>query len=169
MQTPPWGRWSVAGLIVTAALWVEFRPDPLVDHPFAVAPIVVGEEVNETNTVYQRIPAEILEPVVLGQVAVRAVSPRSPVLADDLGVPESIVPEGWWVVSTDVPASASPGDVVRLILLDQGTVVDGVVAATSTEDPFASSSGAVAVPSESAAEVATAASDGRLAVLVSTG
>lgn len=169
LQTPPWGRWIAAGLVVAAAFWVELRPEPLVDHPFAVTAIAPGDQVNESNTEPRRVPTGLFEPVELGQVAVRGVDTGSPVLGADVGEGRSVVPSGWWIVSTHVPPSATPGDAVSLILLESGSAVEGVVVTASVEDPFGDGSGGVAIPADSAAEVATAAANGRLAVLVSTG
>jgi hypothetical protein len=44
-----------------------------------------------------------------------------------------------------------------------------VVAHPGSDDPFAAADGGVAVPPESSADVAQAAANGRLAVLISTG
>ena len=169
LQTPPWGRWLAAGLIVTLALWIELRPDPLVDHPFAVISIYPGAIVDETNTELRRVPAGLFDQVELGIAASRDVAAGAPILQADVAEDGSIVPSGWWVVSTDVPASAVLGDRVRLVLLESGTTVQGVVTLASIDDTFGSLTGGVAVPGEVAAKVATAAANGRLAVLLSTG
>lgn len=168
LQTPAWGRWLAAGLIVALALWVELRPDPRIDHPFAVIPIASGETIDESNTQSRRIPAGLLDPVELGRTASRAVAEGSPILQADLDLRNPEIPSGWWIVSTDVPMSAAVGDTVRLVILQSGTEVQGVVARASVDDAFGSLSGGVAVPGGVAAMVATAAADGRLAVLVST-
>jgi hypothetical protein len=68
-----------------------------------------------------------------------------------------------------LPEGVESGDRVRLVLLDSGSEIDGVVAHPGVDDPFAAADGGVAVPSESSSEVAIAAASGRLAVLVSTG
>lgn len=169
LQSPPWGRWLAAGCIVVLALWVELRPDPLGDHPFAANPIAAGETIDESNTDVRRVPVGLLDPVALGATASRAVAEGSPILPADLSERLSLVPSGWWIVSTDVPLSAAVGDPVRLVMLEAGTTVEGVVASASVDDTFGVVSGGVAVPEEVAAEVATAAANGRLAVLVSTG
>lgn len=169
LQTPPWGRWLAAGLIVTLTLWIELRPDPLVDHPFAATSIAPGTMVDESNTESRRVPAGLFDPVDLGIAASRAVAAGAPILGADVDGDDSIVPAGWWIVSTEVPASAVVGDQVRLVLLESGMTVQGVVTAASVDDTFGSLSGGVAVPGDAAAEVATAAANGRLAVLVAAG
>ncbi len=168
-QPPPWGRWAAALLIGAVALWAEFRPDPTVDHPFAVVPIAVGEPITEANTDLRRVPAGLLEPPPPGSVASRSIPPGAPVLASDVSEPGRVVPEGWWVVTVDLPLGVRTGDRVQVVLLDTGKVVPGVVASPVSEDPFAPTSGGVAVKPSVAAEVAMAAASARVAVLVSTG
>jgi len=169
LQTPPWGRWAAALALLAAASWVELRPDPLVDHPFAAVPIAAGDEVNEANTEMRRVPAGLLDAVSLGATAVRSVEEGSPVLDEDTGAPGSQVPAGWWVVSADIPSWAMVGDEVRLVMLGSGAVAEGIVASRPSDDLLESGKGGVAVPPESADEAAAAAAEGRLAVLVSTG
>lgn len=158
----------MAVLIAGVALWVEFRPDPLVEHPFAVLPIAAGEPVNELNTQSKRVPAGMFEPLA-GTVALREIKEGAPVLASDVGEPSLLVPKGWWTVAVAVPAGANRGDMVRLVLLDTGTVVDGVVATAAATDAFSSTDGAVAVHPDHAGEAAAASINGRVAVLISTG
>jgi hypothetical protein len=58
---------------------------------------------------------------------------------------------------------------VRVVLLTTGEIVDGVVTSAFDDDPFSATSGAIAVDADSAGQVAMAAADGDIAVLVSTG
>lgn len=169
LQTPPWGRWALSFLLVAAALWMEFGPDSSVEHPFATNSIAVGESISPANTSLHRVPEGLLEPLDGLEVAVKTIAPGAPVLRSDLGEPGTALPRGWWVVSADVPPHASAGDKVRLVLLDTGLVVDGVVAAANPEDPFTTTNGALAVAPENASVVAVAAAGDRLAVLISTG
>ncbi len=168
LQTPPWGRWLIASLLATLALWIELRPDPSVEHPFAITAIAIGDEVDTVNTEFRQIPKGLLEPVETG-VATRSILPGDPVLASDVTDKQSHIPSGWWIVSADVPTKTSPGDRVRVVLLTTGEVVEGVVTSVSDDDPFAATSGAIAVEPNRAGEVAMAAADGQIAVLVSTG
>ncbi|MGA7281413.1 MAG: hypothetical protein WBZ40_06475, partial [Acidimicrobiia bacterium] len=57
LQPSPWARWLAAGLIMIGALWVEFRPSPTVNHPFAVVDIKPGEVIDSTNTQQQVVRA----------------------------------------------------------------------------------------------------------------
>jgi hypothetical protein len=120
------------------------------------------------NTEMRRVPSGLLEPIGTGDVALRDIAEGSPIIASDVGPPSSMVPAGWWMVALEVPAGASRGDIVRLVMLDSGTVVDGVVATSGSSDTFGSSGGAVAVHPDHAGEVAAASVNGRVSVLIST-
>ncbi|MEE8407128.1 MAG: hypothetical protein V3S32_08260 [Acidimicrobiia bacterium] len=169
LASPPIGRWVAAGLLVVIAIWVEFRPDPLVDHPFAIEAIAAGEDLTPTNTEIRRIPSGLLDQVHPNAVAAVAIEKGEPILASDVGDGDSAIPPGWWVISADVPTIARAGDQVKVVLLDSGKVVEGVIAFSVPDDPFAATSGGIAVAPTSASEVAVAAADSRIAVLVSTG
>lgn len=169
LQPSPWGRWLAAASILALAVVVEFRPDAMVDHPFATENIPAGEAISELNTEMRRVPKGLMPLPEPGAVARRLIPEGSPVTAADTGPPQQIVPAGWWMVEMDVPRSAGVGDTVSIVLLDSGRVVTGVVVSTSSPDAFDPSPGAVAVETGSATEVAVAAAIGRVVVLVSTG
>jgi hypothetical protein len=165
----PWGRWALVLLVAAGAAYVEFRPDPSVEHPFATTEISSGDVIDSSNTEMRRAPSGLLNPVQLGTVATRAIPSGDPVLATDVGDEVHAVPSGWWVVGVTLPDGAETGDGVRLVLLDSGIEVEGVVAYPGSDDPFAAADGGVAVPAESSSDAALAAANGRLAVLISTG
>lgn len=165
----PYGRWALVVVIAAFAVWVEFRPDPTVDQPFATVDIAPGDTIDSSNTDMRRVPDGLLPGADLGGRAVSAISLGEPVLASDVGDPLASVPPGWWVVGVTLPESATLGVDVRLVMLDTGEEVAGVVSHPGSDDPFAAADGGVAVPPDRSAEVALAAANGRLAVLVSTG
>jgi len=167
-QPVPWVRWLLALLIAGVAVYVEFRPDDSVEAPFATILISPGDPIDETNTELKTVPSKLLDSASRGTVATRSVLPGSPVMAGDVGELGSTVPPGWWVVGVTLPQGVAVGDDVRLVLLDSGLEVSGVVAHPGSDDPFAAADGGVAVPPESSAEVAMASAAGRLAVLIST-
>jgi hypothetical protein len=68
-----------------------------------------------------------------------------------------------------IPLSARPGDEAQIVLLDGGAAVSAVVVTGVAEDPLGSGLGTVAVPGERVAEVAAAAVDGRIAIMIATG
>ncbi|HEX9847598.1 MAG TPA: SAF domain-containing protein [Acidimicrobiia bacterium] len=168
-QPTPWGRWAFVLLVAVVAVYVEFRPDPTIEQPFATSTIKPGEVIDETNTEQRPVPIGLIEAAALGEIATRSIPEGAPVLVTDVGVAGQTVPPGWWVVAVTLPVGVDPGDRVRLVLLDTGAEVEGVVAHPGVDDPFAAADGGVAVPSDTSAEVAVAAANGRLAVLVSTG
>lgn len=165
----PWGRWALVLLVAAIAAYIELGPDPTVDHPFATVAIAPGDVIDSSNTESRSVPADLLEDTELGSIAKRPIMVGDPVLASDVGDVETTVPAGWWVVGVTLPDGAQAGDRVRLVLLDTGLEVEGVVAHPGSDDPFDAADGGVAVPAESSAEVALAAADARLAVLIATG
>ena len=168
-QPFPWGRWALVIALSLFAAYVELRPDPTTEVPFATVDIAPGEPIDETNTELRLAPLGLLEAARPGDVATRLVPTGSPVMASSVGEAGMTVPPGWWIVAVTLPDGADVGEEVRLVLLDSGREVTGVVARPGSDDPFAAADGGVAVPPESSAEVARAGAEGRLAVLISTG
>lgn len=165
----PWGRWLLVGMLAVFALYLEIRPEATVDMPFAAIDIVPGSVIDEANSEMKPVPSGLFEGAAFGDVAREPVAAGAPVLASDVSEESEAIPFGWWVVAVTLPEGAKVGDDVRLVLLDSGVEVEGVVAHPGSDDPFAAADGGVAVPPESSAEVALAAANGRLAVLISTG
>ena len=168
-QPFPWGRWALVVLIAAIAAYVEFRPDSNVEFPFALVEISPGDAIDATNTEFRRIPAGLMEGARPGDVASRTIPAGWPVMASAVGGHGETVPTGWWVVGVTLPDGAQVGDEVKVVLLDTGVEVEGVVAYPGSDDPFAAADGGVAVAASTAADVAMASANGRLAVLVSTG
>lgn len=169
LQTPPWGRWIASGLIVLGALWVELRPQPSVEHPFATEDIAAGAEIGDWNSRLRSVAAGVLEPVILDGVALNDIASGEPILASSVGNRDEKVPDGWWTVDIALPRSAGPGDRAQIVLLDTGSVVQAVVVTAVSADPLGSGLGSVAVSGEHAAEVAAATANGRVAVMIGTG
>jgi len=169
LQPMPWGRWALVLLVAATAVYLEFRPEPTMESPFALVTINPGDVVDATNTELREVPAGLMDTAELGTVATGRILPGSPVMATSVGEQGRTVPPGWWVAAMTLPEGADVGDDVRLVLLDSGVEVRGVVAHPGADDPFAAADGGVAVPPESSSDVARAAADGRLAVLISSG
>lgn len=167
LQTPPWGRRLLAAAIVILALWIELRPEPTVEHPFATETITRGTEIGSSNTEMRAVPTGLLQPVRWGAVAIRDVGTGDPVLNTDVGSEE--IPADWWAVSLEVPQTARSGDPVRVVNLDTGETVDGLVVSGPDSDPLGGGVGSVALPSEGAAAIAIASMEGRVAVMVAAG
>lgn len=169
LQTPPWGRWALSALLVVFAVWLEFRPTTSVDHPFAIQAISAGEAVTQSNTEMLAIRQGLFEPVSLDSIVTSRVEAGNPVLASDVEPISSAVPPDWWIVAADVPYGSVRGERARVVLLDSGRVVEAVIAAETSDDPFTNTAGSVAVPADSASDVAIAVADGRAVVLISAG
>jgi hypothetical protein len=166
LQSPPWARWAAALLIAAASIWLEVRPETTVLHPFAVEDIDAGSVIDESNTETRSVPIGTFEPIEMGLSAVEPISLGDPILATDVGDGQTVVPRGWWVVEMELPGGANRGDASRLVLLDDGRVIEGVVVTEASDDPLGTGLGMIAVEPEAAAGVARAAAEGRVAVMV---
>ena len=169
LERPPWVKWLAVGAFSLFALWMEIRPEPLVEHPFATVDIGVGEPIGSHNTELVPIPDGLLEPPSPGSHALGPIPSGSPILAGLTGEKDSVMPSGWWIVAMDVPERAAVGDRVKIVLLDGGELIDGVVSSSGFSDGLDFAKGGVAVAPESAQRVASAAVDGRVSVLLTTG
>ncbi len=149
-------------------MWVELGPEPSVEHPFASEAILAGAEIGEWNTVLRKVPAGLLETVTPGGVALTAIAPGEPLLASSVGEHDLTTPAGWWSIEMALPISARPGDEAQIVLLDAGSSVPAVVVTGAADDPLGSGLGTVAVPGDHAAEVAAAAVEGRVAIMIAT-
>ena len=171
LSRPPWIRWALSVVIAAGALWVEFGSGATTQHPFAVTQISVGDAIDEKNTELRSVPTGLLAPVDPIGYANRAFAPGEPLTASGVGestpLPRSV--DGWWAVALDIPNGARIGDQVQLVLLDTGQVVPGIVDAVAEDDPLGDGSGAVAVPSEYAVEVAAGIANGRVVILIAAG
>ncbi len=141
----------------------------MIDHPFATVDIARGETITLSNTHARPVPAGLFEPIGPGAIARTDIPSGDPILASDVGQGDAPIPEGWWIVTVDLPPSARSGDPVRMVLVDTGEVIDGLVASVGDPDAFTVGGGAVAIPGDRAAAVASAAINGRVVVMVSTG
>jgi hypothetical protein len=168
LQTPPWARWILSGLIAAVAIWVEIGPDPTVSHPFAIEDIEPGDVIDETNTELRELAVGILDPVELGSTARTVVATGDPILAGDIGETTTVVPPGWWVMEVSMPRGARIGDEARLVLLDTGEVLEARVVETVEDDPLGSGLGMVAVEPAGATEAAVATAEGRVAVMIAS-
>jgi hypothetical protein len=168
LQTPPWGRWIAAALIAIGALWVELRPEPLVLHPFASVDIAVGEEIGAWNSQTREVLAGLFDDVTAEGIAEVAIPEGDPILASQLAGDAAAIPSGWWRFDVTLPQGADRGDEARVILVDSGESIAAVVASGASDDPLGTGMGSVAVEPARAAEVAAAASDGRVAIMVLT-
>jgi hypothetical protein len=166
LQTPTWGRWAVAALIAAVSLWIEFRPETMTPHPFAVDEITAGTQVDEANTETRMVPVGTFTTVELGQVTRATIQAGDPVLASQLGEEGAAAPDGWWSLEMPLPLGSRRGDAARIVLLDNDVVAEAIVIEDADEDPLGSGTGLVAVEPGRAADVARAAGEGRAVVMI---
>jgi hypothetical protein len=135
------------------------------EHPFARVEIAPGDPLTPENVELRRVPAGVLPPTEVAGSARLGIAAGEPLTPSVVAI-STLVPPGWYLVPADVPPGGLIGQPVRLIALDTGLTTDGVITATSSDDPFAATTGSVAVPGEIAAEMARASLNGNLVVLV---
>lgn len=169
LQPFPWLRWFLVGLLIVIAAWIELRPQPTDLVPFAVVDMVPGDPVEEPFVEFREVQAGVMTTADTGELTTRPISAGDPVLASQTGSGEPTIPADWWIIPIELPDGVRVGDPVRLILLETGNEVEGIIAHPGSDDPFAASDGGVAVPASAAAAAAIAASNGRVAVLISSG
>lgn len=162
LARPPYLRWALAALVVLAGLIVELRPATTVPHPFTTTAVQMGDTIDETSVVWRDVPIGLLPPVSLPAVAPRALDAGEPVPAGT-AVSGSGVPPGWWALELPVPAGAAPGMDVRVVT--DGVVTDGAVVRLATGD-FGGTTALVAIPEAASTDVASAARDGSVTVLL---
>lgn len=172
LSRPPYLRWAAITLIVGVSLWVDFGPKPGVDHPYAARDLDPGEEIDQEDVDWRRIPTGILPPVSLPAITGGPVGAGEPLRPSDLSEGGAPTPEGWWAVEVEVPLGTPAGSEVRLTLTDVVTGITSVVPGIVTqvvepESAFVDGSVAlVAVPEEHVGGVASARLEGRLGVAI---
>jgi hypothetical protein len=156
-------------MLAAFALWSELRPEPTIGHPFAIIDIEAGQSIDGSNTEIREIGSDLLDPIELGARATTFIRSGEPVLASDLDDSKTAVPTGWYRIEVALPHDAEAGDRARLVSLDTGAIVDGVVVSPSDTDPLGSNVGTVAVEPALAGELAVAAAQDRVVVMILTG
>lgn len=81
---------------------------------------------------------------------------------------EAAAPAGWWSFPADLAPGTRAGDRVLVLIVETGEAVEGIVAASASDDPFGSNRGLVALPAERAAVAAAAAAVGGVVILHAT-
>jgi SAF domain len=167
LDRPPYLRWLVASAIVVLALALELSGPDLEPYPFVQRSITSGEAVTVDDLEWRDIPVGILpEPSAVVGPASRRLEVGEPLIAGAVRA-GSMIPDGWWVIPAPIPSAVSPGATVRLVAVDDGFAVDGIVAASGVDTGFGDEAiGAVAVPEAAAVRISLAATSSRLVVLV---
>ena len=168
---PPYVRWTLIGLLVLVSFWLELRPSPTVTHPYLTRDLLRGEPVEDALE-WRDISPDVLEPVPGTGFAGRRLTAGQPLLRGDTTDVPITVPPGWWLVDVGLPAEATAGTQVQLVILPStghqpippiGGLVTGVRPAQYEDDGLI---GSVAVPPDRAATAAVAVAEKRVSVLV---
>lgn len=166
---PPTLRWVVAALVLAGAVWLDLRPPPTERHPFAARDVAAGETIGTGDVEMRQVLRGSLPSVRLPVVAGRHLEAGDPVLDTDLAADAASVPDGWWALPLDLPAGATPGTVVGVVLLDGATpqIVEGVVTRAAVDEGFGEGQAVVALPADQAVRVARAVTAGETTVMTS--
>lgn len=166
LAKPPYLRWSVAALIVIAAVLWELSDRATEPVPFANAAIGRGDSITVDDIEWRDIQVGAVEPADLaGATALVDIREGDPLTSSVAGTGPQI-PDGWWSVPVDLPPGVPAGSAVRLTT-PEGFSFDGVIAIAASADQFGIAvPGAVAVPEQAVDVVASAAASGGLLVVV---
>jgi len=168
---PPYVRWTLIAVLVLVSLWLELRPSPGVSHPFLSRDLARGEPVEDALE-WRDIAPGVLEPVPGTGFARRRLLGGQPLLPGDATDVPITVPVGWWLVDVAVPAEASAGTHVQLVILASpghqpvppiAGLVTGVRSGPYEDDGLI---GTVALPPDRAATAAVAVAEKRVSVLL---
>lgn len=168
---PPYVRWTLIALVVLVSLWLEIRPSPGVSHPFLSRDLARGERVEDALE-WRDIAPGVLEPVPGTGFASRSLLRGQPLLPGDTTDVPITVPPGWWLVDVAVPAEATAGTQVQLVILASpehrpvppiAGLVTGVRSGPYGDDDLI---GTVALPPDRAATAAVAVAEKRVSVLL---
>ena len=162
LRQPPYLRWIAAALVLAAGLALDLRADPTASYPFATEDIAAGSRVDEFIE-WRRVPAGVLPDGPASGTGVAAIDVKagSPLLPEFLG--EFYMPDGWWAVPLALPHRVPPGTSIRVALADG--ISEGFVAGELIDNGYEVIA-PVAFPAAAAAEVATAASNSALVVMI---
>ena len=164
LRRPPYLRWLAAGLVVSCGIYLDLRPAPVVEYPFAADVIGIGETVGALT--WRDVPAGVLPEwtAPVGGVAVTEIPAGAPLIPSLVST--ITVPEGWWAVSLPLPQPVAPGTPVRVAVdggqpdggSPDGVFADGVVAGPVTDSGFEIHA-PVAFPPDQASLVASISPD----------
>ena len=170
---PPWIRWVLSAMLVTAAFGIELTGPATEARWFAKTDISAGEQLAPSLFEFKDVSAGSLADVRPTGFARVAIDEGDPLTASLMSTDPLATPAGWWNIEMAVPQHLTVGQPVLLVILNadtEPTVVDGIVVSVSTtNDPFSQQAtmGIIAVPPEDAAIVAAANQSGRMSVLTS--
>lgn len=167
LQPPPVLRWLVAGLLVAAAAWSEFAPEPGVEITVVRSDVSAGAALGPDLVETVRMPDpgfETVAPHGVALIDLRAGDPLLPTMVSEVPVPLD-----WVTIDAPLPGRAKPGQVAVAVITTAGEALQPVqfpamVVAAGTSDAFGTETGAIAVPPEWVAPAGQAMAEGRLLV-----
>ena len=164
LSRPPYWRWLLAGLVVAVAAYMDLSGPATESYPFVARSATAGEEL---NVEWRQVPLGLLPtpevPPALTWRSLRAGDPLVPGVAGEAPV----VPNGWWALEMELPATAVPGGEVLVAIREPQLEVAGLVVAPPASGSFGSTiPGLVALPAEHAAAVANALAEHRASILI---
>lgn len=170
LSRPPYLRWIAGSLLIVGSLVAELWPSATVPHPFAAREIAAGEEISPLDVTWVEVPRDLLPIVELPIVAGRKLLAGDPILPSSAS-PEGSIPSGWWAVEMPVPASATRGQQVRVVVASDVYEAPpfesvGIVIETLAGDAFGQPVGLVALPENATSTIALGLVEGRVIVLL---
>jgi hypothetical protein len=167
LSKPPYVRWLAAAAVVLAAVAWDLSGRRMESFPFAAVEISAGRVIDSEDIEWRDVPTGLMPLPDLSQPTTsRHVTRGEPITASAVSS-ETSIPDGWWAIPVALPAIAVSGAMVRLVVVESGFSVDGIVVAASERDLLSlADAGLVAVPGDAAETVARAAADGGVTVLV---
>ena len=162
LRQPPYLRWIIAAAVLAVGVFLDTRPAPSVDYPYARNDIHAGQSVAD-QVEWLRVPSRLLpgwEKEVVGY-AVVDVPGGTPLLPSMVGA--ASLPHGWWSVSIRLPHAIGPGTPIRVATGD--SVVTGILSGEVVDTGY-ELLGPVAFPADDAARVAAAAANGAVEVMI---
>src|SRR5690606_21475353 len=166
LERPPVLRWAAAALLVLAAAWSEFAPQPTVPAVFLATDVEIGTPLDESHVTRRRVPAGVVDTIEPSGVAAVDLHAGEPLVYSMVAT--APIPSGWLLIEAPVPGHAPPGaEATGVILGGEGaTPVEfpALVIDAAGDDPFGGSLGTLAVPPEWIGAAAAASASGRLVI-----
>ncbi len=170
LSPPPYLRYAAAGLVVLVALWFDLRPNPSEPRWVAREEIPAGTPLDVDLFEEQSMPVGLLARVEPTGVAAIPIANDEPLLPGH--VLAVVPPDGWWVISLEIPTHLPTGAHLRVVVLSDDPTTEpvsipGMVIGPAVDGSmnFGDPVGSVAIPGDAVESVAAAATRGRIVVV----
>ncbi len=171
---PPYVRYTLAALVLMAAIWLDIRPADTVLYPVARTDLPAGTELDDRSIEWRPLPAGVLPPPVVDGRLIRPVAAGEPLRASDLASDVAAAPTDWWSLELALPTGVVAGQPLRLVVLpvqgvDPPDPIPAIVVAPGRPGSGlggGATRGLVAVPPEQAGVAAAAAAENRVTILI---